>query len=143
MAPVNRRPDELDDAPVYVISVVAQITGLHAQTLRQYDRVGLVSPQRTAGGGRRYSRHDIERLRQIQTLSQDGIGLVGIKQILELQAEVVRLASLANHLQAELDDVRQFVADASRRAGYRVNPLLPVLRPRRTEVTVWNPTIFG
>ncbi len=143
MTAFEHRRDDLDDAPVYVISVVAQITGLHAQTLRQYDRVGLVSPQRTSGGGRRYSRHDIERLRQIQLLSQEGIGLVGIRQILDLQAEVVRLAELANNLRLELEAVRSAVNQAARRASGRPNPLLPVLRPRTTELTLWNPTIFG
>jgi len=142
MAPVNRRPDELDDSPVYVISVVAQITGLHAQTLRQYDRVGLVSPQRTPGGGRRYSRHDIDRLRRIQVLSQEGIGLAGIKLILDLQAEVVRLADLAGSLEAELDAVRRAVGDAAVRDARGGNALLPVLRPRTTEITVWNPALF-
>src|SRR5215218_10471547 len=61
--------DDFDNTPAFTISVVAQLTGLHAQTLRQYDRVGLVTPQRTSGGGRRYSSHDIERLREIQRLS--------------------------------------------------------------------------
>jgi MerR family transcriptional regulator, heat shock protein HspR len=143
MTAFEHRRDDLDDAPVYVISVVAQITGLHAQTLRQYDRVGLVSPQRTPGGGRRYSRHDIERLRQIQVLSQEGIGLVGIRQILDLQAEVVRLAELASNLQLELDAVRSAVHQAARRASGRPNPMLPELRARTTELTIWKPTIFG
>lgn len=82
----RRNPYELtEDTPVYVISVAAQLSGLHPQTLRQYDRLGLVSPDRTAGRGRRYSARDIELLRQVQQLSQDeGINLAGIKRIIEL-----------------------------------------------------------
>ena len=81
-----------DDDPIYVISVAAEMAGMHPQTLRQYDRLGLVSPRRTPGGGRRYSLRDIDTLREVQRLSQeDGINLVGIKRILELEAEVEAL----------------------------------------------------
>lgn len=81
-----------DDDPIYVISIAAEMAGMHPQTLRQYDRLGLVSPRRTAGGGRRYSLRDIDTLREVQRLSQeDGINLVGIKRILELEAEVEEL----------------------------------------------------
>jgi MerR family transcriptional regulator/heat shock protein HspR len=77
-----------DDTPVYVISVAAQLSGLHPQTLRAYDRLGLVSPGRTAGRGRRYSLRDILILREVQRLSQeDGVNLSGIKRILELESE--------------------------------------------------------
>jgi MerR family transcriptional regulator/heat shock protein HspR len=140
MTSFDQQPDDFDDAPVYVISVVAQITGMHAQTLRQYDRVGLVSPQRTAGGGRRYTRRDIERLRHIQVLSAEGVGLSGIKQILDLQAEVMRLGDLAADLQAELDALRAMVAHAG--ASMHSGSLLPATRPRRTEITLWNPSSF-
>jgi len=75
------------DAPVFVISVAAELAGLHAQTLRQYDRIGLVSPGRTAGGGRRYSLRDIVLLREVQRLSADGHNLDSIKRILELERE--------------------------------------------------------
>src|SRR5262245_23154101 len=75
-----------DDAPVYVISIAAQLSGLHPQTLRQYDRLGLVSPDRSPGGGRRYSARDIGLLREVQRLSQiENINLAGIKRILELR----------------------------------------------------------
>ncbi len=77
--------EDFDTAPVFAISVVAQLTGMHPQTLRQYDRVGLVTPQRTSGGGRRYSARDVERLREIQQLSGEGIGLTGVKRILDLE----------------------------------------------------------
>ena len=83
-------PAEAD--PVYVISAAAELSGLHPQTLRQYDRLGLVSPDRTAGRGRRYSARDIERLREVQRLSQeDGVNLAGIKRIRELEDEVAAL----------------------------------------------------
>jgi MerR family transcriptional regulator/heat shock protein HspR len=78
-----------DDEPLYVISVAAEMAGMHPQTLRQYDRLGLVSPRRTPGGGRRYSLREVEMLREVQRLSQeDGVNLVGIKRILQLEAEV-------------------------------------------------------
>ncbi|MDA3022333.1 MAG: MerR family transcriptional regulator [Actinomycetota bacterium] len=80
-----------DDSPVYIISVAARITGLHPQTLRQYDRLGLVSPTRIAGRNRLYSANDITRLREIADLSTEGLTLEGIRRVLELQLEVERL----------------------------------------------------
>lgn len=76
------------DAPVYVISVAAQLAGLHPQTLRQYDRLGLVSPDRTGGRNRLYSASDVARLREIAELSAEGLSLAGIQKVLALQAEV-------------------------------------------------------
>ena len=92
-------PSRIDrDAPVFVISVAAQLAGMHPQTLRTYDRMGLVCPRRTAGRGRRYSARDISALRLIQRLSQDeGINLEGIRRIL--------------HLENELDEMRAQVAE--------------------------------
>ena len=80
-----------DDAAVYVISVAAQLSGLHPQTLRQYDRLGLVSPDRTVGRNRLYSLRDISRLREVQQLSAEGVNLAGIQRILELQQHVADL----------------------------------------------------
>ena len=78
-----------ESAAVFVISVAAELAGMHPQTLRQYDRLGLVSPHRTPGRGRRYSTRDIEQLREVQRLSQvEGVNLAGIKRILELENEV-------------------------------------------------------
>jgi MerR family transcriptional regulator/heat shock protein HspR len=116
-------PYELsDDTPVYVISVASQLSGLHPQTLRAYDRLGLVSPGRTGGGGRRYSLRDILILREVQRLSQEeGVNLSGIKRILELesaeQESRLRLAELhaeVAQLRAELESTR---AVAARLAG--------------------------
>jgi MerR family transcriptional regulator, heat shock protein HspR len=92
-----------DQAQTFLISVAAELAGMHAQTLRTYDRLGLVSPERSAGGGRRYSARDVVLLREIQRLSQDeGVNLAGIKRIIELTNQVealqTRLAELADEL---------------------------------------------
>jgi MerR family transcriptional regulator/heat shock protein HspR len=109
-----------DDTPVYVISVAAELSGLHPQTLRSYDRLGLVSPGRSAGRGRgrRYSLRDVLMLREVQRLSQeDGVNLSGIKRILELESEWqrsrLRLAELhaeIAQLRAELESTRAVAA---------------------------------
>jgi MerR family transcriptional regulator, heat shock protein HspR len=96
-----------DDTPVYVISVAAQLSGLHPQTLRAYDRLGLVSPGRSAGRGRRYSLRDILILREVQRLSQEeGVNLSGIKRILELEAELDRYRQLLADMTAQTAQVR-------------------------------------
>jgi MerR family transcriptional regulator/heat shock protein HspR len=96
-----------DDSPVYVISVAAQLSGLHPQTLRAYDRLGLVSPGRSAGRGRRYSLRDILSLREVQRLSQEeGINLNGIKRILELELAERRSRLLIAELNAEITQLR-------------------------------------
>ncbi|GAA1952142.1 heat shock protein transcriptional repressor HspR [Catenulispora subtropica] len=90
-----------DQTPVYVISVAAQLAGMHPQTLRQYDRLGIVCPERTGGGGRRYSARDIETLREVQRLSQDeGVNLAGIKRIRELEDQVAALSRRVAELEA-------------------------------------------
>src|ERR1700761_8668352 len=100
----RRRPDLADDAPVFVISVAAELAGMHAQTLRQYDRLGLVTPGRTGGGGRRYSARDVALLREVQRLSQDeGVNLAGIKRIIELEAHVDALRARLSEIAVELD----------------------------------------
>ena len=95
-----------DDSPVYVISVAAQMSGLHAQTLRTYDRLGLVSPGRAAGGGRRYSLRDLLALREVQRLSKEGVSPRGIKRILELEDEQERHRVLLAELHAEITQLR-------------------------------------
>jgi MerR family transcriptional regulator, heat shock protein HspR len=96
-----------DDSPVYVISVAAQLSGLHPQTLRAYDRLGLVSPGRSPGRGRRYSLRDILILREVQRLSQeDGVNLSGIKRILELETEWRRSRLMLAELNAEISQLR-------------------------------------
>jgi MerR family transcriptional regulator, heat shock protein HspR len=97
-----------ETTPVYVISVAAPLSGLHPQTLRQYDRLGLVSPDRTPGRGRRYSLRDIALLREVQRLSQDeGVNLAGIKRILELEMRLSTLRRRVTELQNELQQIAQ------------------------------------
>ncbi|HEU4811741.1 MAG TPA: helix-turn-helix transcriptional regulator [Nocardioides sp.] len=120
------------DAAVYVISVAAQLTGLHPQTLRTYERLGLVTPGRTVGGGRRYSHHDIERLREIADLTSVGIGIEGVRRILDLQNRVSALAHRNEELEAELAASREALRRARARRTDAVLPpvpnKLPVLR---------------
>jgi MerR family transcriptional regulator/heat shock protein HspR len=101
-------PSHIDnDAPVFVISVAAQLAGMHPQTLRTYDRMGLVTPRRTAKRGRRYSRRDVARLRLVQRLSQDeGVNLEGIRRVLAMQDEIDELRSRVNDLTRLLHLVR-------------------------------------
>jgi MerR family transcriptional regulator/heat shock protein HspR len=111
-----------EDAPVFVISVAAELAGMHAQTLRQYDRLGLVSPGRTPGGGRRYSPRDVALLRDVQRLSQeDGVNLAGIKRIIDLESQVQALeARVVALLEAlDLSEARRMAAEAAVPAGYR------------------------
>jgi MerR family transcriptional regulator/heat shock protein HspR len=125
------------EAAVYVISVAAELTGLHPQTLRTYERFGLITPGRTGGGGRRYSLVDIERLREIAHLTSAGIGIEGVRRILELENRVAALAARNEELAAELDRVRAALQDVGR--GTRVVPTLPVpfsAQPPR-EIVVW------
>ena len=99
--PESAHPD--DDQAVYVISVAAELSGMHPQTLRQYDRMGLVSPGRASGRGRRYSLLDIASLRNIQRLVGDGINLAGIKRIMELESAVTNMAMEVAKLRIEVD----------------------------------------
>lgn len=131
-----------EESPVYVISVAAQLSGLHPQTLRQYDRLGLVSPDRTAGRGRRYSARDIELLREVQRLSQDeGINLAGIKRIIELEQQVAalkaRVAELSSAVEGAAAAMQQ--REAQVHASYR-RDLVPYddVHPSNALV-VWRP----
>ncbi len=113
-----------DDTPVYVISVAAQLSGMHPQTLRSYDRLGLVSPGRAAGKGRRYSLRDILILREVQRLSQeDGVNLSGIKRILELESEWQRSRMMLAELHAELSQLRTEL-ESTRAVAARLAALL-------------------
>lgn len=119
------------DAAVYVISVAAELTGLHPQTLRTYERLGLITPGRTGGGGRRYSHRDVELLREIADLTSAGIGLEGVRRILDLENRARALAARNEELVAELEATRQSLRQAlAARRGEAVSPVnkLPVLR---------------
>jgi MerR family transcriptional regulator/heat shock protein HspR len=140
--------DMSDDMPVYIISVAAQLSGMHPQTLRHYERIGLVSPGRSARGGRRYSMRDILALREIQRLSQEeGVNLSGIKLILDQHRELEQARRLVAELHAEVAQLRMELestrAVAARLAELRRSRsdnrsgLVPV---RGARVAVWEPT---
>jgi MerR family transcriptional regulator/heat shock protein HspR len=113
-----------DDTPVFVISVAAQLAGMHPQTLRQYDRIGLVTPGRAGGGGRRYSARDVSLLREVQRLSQEeGVSLAGIKRIIELENQVDALQARVAELTAALEQVAR-------------RDLVPL---RQSALVVWKP----
>ncbi len=128
------------DAAVYVISVAAELSGLHPQTLRTYERMGLITPGRTGGGGRRYSSRDIDLLREIASLTSAGIGIEGVRRILELEHRAAALAARNHELQAELEATREALRQAisGRREGLPPNKL-PVLRQPLAgqSVVVW------
>lgn len=117
-----------ESARTFLISVAAELAGMHAQTLRTYDRLGLVRPQRTAGGGRRYSEHDVDLLREVQRLSQDeGVNLAGIKRIIELTNQVDALQSRLKEMAEELAVLR---ANQRREVA---------IVPKSTALVVWQP----
>ncbi|MFB6611072.1 heat shock protein transcriptional repressor HspR [Agromyces sp. NPDC056379] len=130
-------------SPLFVISVAAELAGMHPQTLRQYDRLGLVSPTRTAGKSRRYSMHDVVQLREIAQLSSEGVSLEGIRRVLGLEDEVATLRARVRELEGALADEmlnrpgrRVFAAGSageviSLKAGTRVR--------RENAVVVWRP----
>ena len=126
-----------EDTPVFVISVAAEFSGMHAQTLRSYDRIGLVRPGRASGGGRRYSVRDIALLREVQRLSQEeGVNLAGIKRIIELEREVDQLSDRLAEVTEELARTQTRLQALSEQRGGR-GDLLPA---RRTQsVVVWQP----
>ena len=128
---------------VFVISVAAELAGMHPQTLRQYDRLGLVSPSRTPGKSRRYSMRDVAKLQEISRLGAEGVSLEGIRRILELEDQVGVLTGRIRELEAALSDEllnrpgrRVFAAGSageviSLRAGTRVR--------RSNQIVVWRP----
>ena len=122
------------DVPVYVISVAAELTGLHPQTLRTYDRLGLVSPGRTGGGGRRYSWRDIETLREVAELTSSGIGLEGVRRILQLENQVDALRARVRELEDQLDATEVALASTLQKSTPRH---LPAVRSQSQSVTVW------
>jgi MerR family transcriptional regulator, heat shock protein HspR len=117
-----------EEARTFLISVAAELAGMHAQTLRTYDRLGLVRPERSSGGGRRYSQHDVELLREVQRLSQDeGVNLAGIKRIIELTNQVEALQARLHEMAGELEQLR----------GMQRRDVAVV--PKSTAVVVWQP----
>lgn len=124
------------EVPVYVISVAAELTGLHPQTLRTYDRLGLVSPGRTGGGGRRYSWRDIELLREVVELTSAGIGLEGVRRILQLEHQVDALRMRVGELEEELSATELALRATLQNSTPRN---LPAVRTQASgqSVTVW------
>jgi MerR family transcriptional regulator/heat shock protein HspR len=116
------------DMAVYVISVAAELTGLHPQTLRAYERMGLIAPGRTPGGGRRYSHRDLELLREIADLTSAGIGIEGVRRILALDNQVTALRARNEELAAELAATREALRQALAAARSTESNKLPVLR---------------
>lgn len=133
------------DSPVFAIAVAAELSGMHPQTLRQYDKLGLVSPRRTPGQSRRYSMRDVAQLREIARLSAEGLNLTGIRRILELENQVATLSGRVRELERALADEllnrpgrRVFAAGAEG----DVVPLRAGTRAKKsTSVVVWRP--FG
>ncbi len=127
-----------DDRPVFVISVAAELSGMHPQTLRQYDRLGLVTPGRSGGGGRRYSPRDVARLREVQRLSQEeGVNLAGIKRVIELENHVEALRTRNAELAAELAAARHALVAAHETAVASLRRDLVPLRD--SALVVWKP----
>ena len=136
-----------ESTPLFAIAIAAELAAMHPQTLRQYDRMGLVSPQRTAGQSRRYSMRDVVQLREISRMSAEGLNLEGIKRILELENQVTALSSRVRELESALADElltrpgrRVFAAGAegdvvSLRAGTRVR--------KQNQLVVWRPLTGG
>jgi MerR family transcriptional regulator, heat shock protein HspR len=124
------------DAKVLIISVAARMAGMHPQTLRQYDRLGLVQPERTAGGGRRYSVRDVALLREVQRLSQEeGVNLAGIKRIIELEQWAAHLQQRVADLENALDEAQRQL-QAMHSTGFPRGDLVPLTRAQAA-VVVW------
>ncbi|MGO2751037.1 MAG: heat shock protein transcriptional repressor HspR [Pseudoclavibacter sp.] len=137
-------PSDLDeDAPIFAIAMAAELANMHPQTLRQYDRMGLVTPQRTAGRVRRYSLRDVAQLREIAVLSNEGVSLEGIARVLELQREVLGLRRRVRALESELADERLTRLGGRVFAAGQRGDVVPLAHgrrtARRTEVVVWRP----
>ncbi|WP_237212422.1 heat shock protein transcriptional repressor HspR [Rothia nasimurium] len=135
------------DRPLFVISVAAELAGMHPQTLRQYDRLGLVQPQRAPGRARRYSERDVQKLQEIQELSQSGVSLEGIKRIMQLENQVEALQARMVELQAENEALRNrlqegsrvFAAGTSGGAVHLARGKRPAARPKSQAVVLYRP----
>lgn len=131
-------------APIFVISVAAELAEMHPQTLRQYDRLGIVSPSRQGGRQRRYSQRDVEMLREVQRLSKDGVSLEGIRRILELENQVAALRARVTELQAELANTQRTSEARRVFAAGIAGDVVSLARgqrpePRSQALVVWRP----
>ena len=134
------------NTPIFAIAMAAELAGMHPQTLRQYDRLGLVSPDRTAGKSRRYSMRDVEQLREVGRLTAEGLNLEGIRRILSLEDQVAQLAARVRELESALADEmlnrpgrRVFAAKES---GYVISLPAGTRAQRSNELVVWRPVLF-
>ncbi|GLY07234.1 MULTISPECIES: MerR family transcriptional regulator [Actinoplanes] len=128
------------DAKVLIISVAARLAGMHPQTLRQYDRLGLVQPGRAGGGGRRYSERDVELLREVQRLSQeDGVNLAGIKRIIGLEQLAGELQHRVMELEQQLEAAYARIAQLESMNPYAGRGDLVRQEPQSTALVVWRP----
>jgi len=128
MAERTERHGDGDDRAVYIISVAAELAGVHPQTLRIYERKGLLRPKRTQGNTRRYSDADVELLRAIQSLTQnEGVNLAGVKRIMELRAQMEEMRRRVEELQEQLAH-RRAIAMPGRRSGEQIIPLRTLVR---------------
>jgi MerR family transcriptional regulator/heat shock protein HspR len=131
--------EQSSDAKVLIISVAARMAGMHPQTLRQYDRMGLVQPGRATGGGRRYSVRDVALLREIQRLSQeDGVNLAGIKRIIDLEQLVAELQERLAEADSAVREAYRRIAELEAAGPYARRDLVPRVRPT-TALVVWRP----
>ena len=131
------------DQPIFVISVAAELADMHPQTLRQYDRLGIVSPSRAPGKSRRYSQRDVNMLREVQRLSQEGVSLEGIKRILQLENQVAALQRRVSELTEELGRRRQ-ATDSRIFAAGAAGDVVSLARGKRPQarsqaLVVWRP----
>lgn len=132
-----------ETTPLFAIAAAAELAGMHPQTLRQYDRMGLVSPQRTAGQSRRYSMRDVVQLREIARMSAEGLNLEGVRRILELENQVSSLSARVRELEAALAD--ELLARPGRRvfAAGSAGEVVPIKTGTRTrrmkEIVIWRP----
>jgi MerR family transcriptional regulator/heat shock protein HspR len=132
--------EQASDAKILIISVAARLAGMHPQTLRQYDRLGLVQPGRAGGGGRRYSERDVVLLREVQKLSQaDGVNLAGIKRIIGLEQLVGDLQQRVAELEEQLDDAYRRVAELESMSPYPPSRALVRRDQPSTALVVWRP----
>jgi MerR family transcriptional regulator/heat shock protein HspR len=132
----DSEPSSRRDRALYVISVAAELAGVHPQTLRIYERRGLLDPSRTRGGSRRYSERDIEQLRQIQELTNAGVNLEGVKRVLELQSDLERMRQEVEALRAEIARVTAEAREAVERTHrYYRRDLVPAAK----SALVWRP----
>src|SRR5688500_19527919 len=115
--------DERMERAVYIISVAAELAGVHPQTLRIYERKGLVRPARTSGNTRRYSERDIDRLREIHDLTERGVNLAGVKMVMEMQAKLERIRREMEEMGRELERSRERDEDEPNRSGSDILPL--------------------